>query len=540
MRGLADRSAPLRSGCAVGGRTGAGCSEPRAQHEGTRGAHADGRADGRVSRRGRSDPRWARIHLPKARKVLGHVTPVPQPKGLARGHLAHHGHARVSLLPPRLPRGTACSGGADGRAREPEVLSPLVPCATFSCPLPAWGALLYGLLSPATVPGHARSAGVPAPPPSSPRILPRTSTGAPWAQATELGPGRATERSRTQCPQGGESPVDAEAREGGLKQAAPTPPGRREEPGRGRARRGRGRGRVPDTLLLDPKPALHSCSSSSQASTQAKHKTSFRKGRAGPAPSPAGPAPSPAGPAPKRGWGGAPSSGACCHGKPSCPHAPGAGALVAVCVLLATVPIATACVWPPLLPGAPPSAQSGGQSGGLEYWSGDWVASLHFSGGCARQWDVCLRDRGRETRHPRLRGGRGHGVTTGVSGASLSTVWSQSCAESCLAVGGWPEPHECCAEPRSWGWDSGAIWGWGGSSCPAALGGAPRARPRPSCGGGCHAPASPALWAPTAGPGDRNPTEEGSPRPLRLPGCVFSPQNLGRRGEKCPTPRGTD
>lgn len=178
VRGLADRSAPLRSGCAVGGRTGAGRSEPRAQHEGTRGAHADGRADGRVSRRGRSDPRWARIHLPKAQKVLGHVTPVPQPKGLARGHLAHHGHARVSLLPPRLPPGTACSGGADGRAREPEVLSPLVPCATFSCPLPAWGALLYGLLSPATVPGHARSAGVPAPP-SSPRILPRTSMGAP-------------------------------------------------------------------------------------------------------------------------------------------------------------------------------------------------------------------------------------------------------------------------------------------------------------------------------------------------------------------------
>lgn len=144
--------------------------------------------------------------------------------------------------------------------------------------------------------------------------------------------------------------MDAEAREGGLKQATPTPPGRREEPGRGRAGRGRGRGRVPDTLLLDPKPALHSCSSSSQASTQAKHKTSFRKGRAGPAPSPAGPAPSPAGPAPKRGWGGAPSSGACCHGKPSCPHAPGAGALVAVCVLLATVPIATACVWPRFFP----------------------------------------------------------------------------------------------------------------------------------------------------------------------------------------------
>lgn len=193
-----------------------------------------------------------------------------------------------------------------------------------------------------------------------------------------------------------------------------------------------------------------------------------------------------------------------------------------------------------LLPGAPPSAQSGGRSGGLEYWSGDWVASLRFSGGCARQWDVCVRDRGRETRYPHLRGGRGHGVTTGASGASLSTVWSQSRAESCLAVGGWPGPHECCAEPRSWGWDSGAIWGWGGSSCPAALGGAPRARPRPSCGGGCHAPASPALWAPTAGPGDRNPTEEGSPRPLRLPGGVFSPQNLGRRGEKCPTPRGAD
>lgn len=466
--------------CAAAVRSGAG--QALGAQNRARAARGDaGCADGRVSRHGRSDPRWARIHLPKARKVLGHVTPVPQPKGLARGHLAHHGHARVSLLPPRLPRGTACSGGADGRAREPEVLSPLVPCATFSCPLPAWGALLYGLLSPATVPGHARSAGVPAPP-SSPRILQRTAKGAPWAQATELGPGRATERSRTQCPQGGESPVDAEAREGGLKQATPTPPGRREEPGRGQAERGRGRGQVPDTLLLDPKPALHSCSSSSQASTQAKHKTSFRKGRAGPAPSPAGPAPSPAGPAPspagpapKRGWGGAPSSGACCHGKPSCPHAPGAGALVAVCVLLATVPIATACVWPPLLPGAPPSAQSGGQSGGLEYWSGDWVASLHFSGGCARQWDVCLRDRGRETRHPRLRGGRRHGVTTGASGASLSTVWSQSRAESCLAVGGWPEP-------LSWGWDSGAIWGWGGSSCPAALGGAPRARPRPSCG----------------------------------------------------------
>lgn len=180
--------------------------------------------------------------------------------------------------------------------RSPVPFLPGEPFSTAFCPPP---------LSQAT---HEASAGVPAPP-SSPRILQRTATGAPWAQATELGPGRATERSRTQCPQGGESPVDAEAREGGLKQAPPTPPGRREEPGRGRAGRGRGRGRVPDTLLLDPKPALHSCSSSSQASTQAKHKTSFRKGRAGPAPSPAGPAPAPPAPPPSGGGAGRPAQG---------------------------------------------------------------------------------------------------------------------------------------------------------------------------------------------------------------------------------------